>query len=48
MGEDGINTPLEIGGNMRDYGFEGFLDEVMVFDRALSGEEVKQIYDLQK
>jgi Concanavalin A-like lectin/glucanases superfamily len=43
-----VNTPLEIGGNMRDYGFEGFLDEVMIFDRALSPEEIKQIYDLQK
>ncbi len=44
-----VKTPLEIGGtHMADFGFEGLVDEVMVFDRALSGEEVKQIYDLQK
>ena len=27
---------------------DGLVDEVMIFDRALTGEEVKQIYDAQK
>ncbi|MFZ4397761.1 MAG: LamG domain-containing protein [Kiritimatiellia bacterium] len=28
--------------------FKGLLDDVMIFDRALSGEEVRQLYNLQK
>lgn len=44
-----VSTPLEIGGtSAADYGFEGLIDEVMIFDRALSDVEVKQIYDAQK
>ena len=29
-------------------GFNGIIDELMFFDRALSGDEVKQIYELQR
>jgi len=29
-------------------GFNGIIDELMVFDRALSGEEVRQLYDVQR
>jgi hypothetical protein len=28
--------------------FNGLIDEVMVYDRALAGNEVEQIYDAQK
>jgi hypothetical protein len=28
--------------------FKGIIDEVMIFDRALSAEEVKKLYDLQR
>jgi hypothetical protein len=28
--------------------YNGLLDEVMLFDRALSEEEIKQLYELQK
>ncbi|MEI6809785.1 MAG: LamG-like jellyroll fold domain-containing protein [bacterium] len=45
-----VGTNLEIGHNVlagnNNY-FEGWLDDIMVYDRALSGEEVKQIYSLQ-
>jgi hypothetical protein len=30
------------------YWGSGLIDEVMIFDRALSESEVKQIYDVQK
>jgi hypothetical protein len=44
-----VNTPLEVGGtSVADYGFEGLIDELMIFDRALSDVEVKQLYDAQK
>ncbi len=45
-----VRKPLEIGGtHMReDFGFEGFVDEVMVYNRGLSAGEVQQIYDAQK
>jgi hypothetical protein len=29
-------------------GFNGIIDELMFFDRVLSGDEVRQIYELQK
>ena len=28
--------------------FDGSIDEVMIYDRALSAEEVKALYDIQK
>ncbi len=28
--------------------FDGLIDEVMVFERALSGDEVQQLHDSQK
>jgi len=44
-----MKTSLEIGGTHRATdGFEGVVDEVMIFDRALSDAEVKQIYDALK
>jgi hypothetical protein len=44
-----VSTPLEVGGtSVADYGFEGVIDELMIFDRALSDIEVKQLYDAQK
>jgi hypothetical protein len=43
------STPVRIG---RGFGaaetLDGIIDEVMIFDRALSAEEVKQLYDSQK
>jgi hypothetical protein len=43
------STPVRIG---RGFGapetMDGIIDEVMIFDRALSPEEVKQLYDSQK
>lgn len=44
-----VNKPLEIGGtHVTDFGFEGLVDEVMVFDRALSSDAINQIHDAQK
>ncbi len=44
-----VSSPLEVGGtSVADYGFEGVIDELMIFDRALSDAEVKQLYDAQK
>jgi hypothetical protein len=40
-------APLTIGQAEGLY-VEGTIDEVMIFDRALSGDEVKQIYVVQK
>jgi hypothetical protein len=37
-------APLTIG-NAEDYFFKGRLDEVEIFDRALSASEIKSIYD---
>ncbi len=49
---DLVDSPFSIGrwktGNTYTYNFQGTIDEVMVFDRALSVDEVKQIYDAQK
>ncbi|MEI6219016.1 MAG: LamG domain-containing protein, partial [bacterium] len=47
---NGDATDLLIGGSSwADYlDFKGLIDEVMIFDRALSAEEVKQIYDAQR
>jgi len=52
---DGPDTKLVIGNmsrlpfiNWTDMFFNGFIDEVCIFDRALSGNEVKLIYDNQK
>ncbi len=44
-----VSAPLEIGGtSVADYGFEGLIDEVMIFDRALTDIEVKLLYDAGK
>jgi hypothetical protein len=37
-----------IGAESNGFTFSGEIDEVMVFDRALTEEEIRQIYDLQK
>jgi len=46
------NTPFGIGGTPEpsagNYGFEGLIDEVMIFNRALPLEEVKKLYEKQK
>jgi|GEM_PF-441191 len=46
------DIPLGIGGTSEPssskYGFEGLIDEVMIFDRALSAEEIKKLYEKQK
>jgi len=43
-------SPVQIGQNSeaRNTHFEGIIDEIMIFDRALSEKEIQQIYDLQK
>jgi hypothetical protein len=43
-------APVQIGQNSEfaSTHFSGMIDEVMIFDRALSDVEVKQIYDAQK
>jgi hypothetical protein len=51
-GDKTSRRPLEFGGSsgqgLKDYGFEGLIDEPMVFNRALSEKEIKQIYDSAK
>lgn len=46
------NRPLNLGrfgGNGRwAYDFKGMIDEAMIFDKPLSAEEVKRVYDLQR
>jgi hypothetical protein len=42
-----VNAPLTIGQAEGLY-VDGWLDEVMIFDRALTGDEVKQVYDARK
>ncbi|MEI6211236.1 MAG: hypothetical protein WCR06_06375 [bacterium] len=36
------------GGPRVNYSFQGLLDEVMVFNRALAEDEVEQLFELQK
>jgi len=40
-------TPFWIGDYSATYSWSGQIDEVMVFNRALSSSEIKQIYDSQ-
>jgi hypothetical protein len=40
-----IGRPANVDGS---HGFAGMIDEFMLFDRALSEEEVRQLYDAQK
>lgn len=40
--------PLRIGDNANCNFFKGMIDEVMIFNRALAGNEVKGLYDSQK
>jgi len=39
-------APLSIGGwaGQPENSFQGSIDEVMIFNRALSGEEIKKLY----
>ena len=43
-------STAEVGSSFGADGYwaNGLIDEVMVFDRALSEEDVRQIYDAQK
>jgi hypothetical protein len=41
-------APLRLGALPGCAGFTGLMDEVMIFNRALSDSEVRQIYDAQK
>ena len=46
---NGDATSLLIGGSSwGDLNFKGLIDEVMIFDRALTDKEVKQLHDAQK
>jgi len=48
-GLDVLKSFADIGNNgnqaSRDEGFNGIIDEVMIYERALSSEEVQQLYD---
>lgn len=39
------NSPLRIGCSDRSSAFQGSIDDVMIFDRALSSSEIKQLYE---
>ena len=43
------NSPITIGAyNSGDYYFSGSIDDVRIYNRALSEGEVKALYDLEK
>jgi hypothetical protein len=41
---DGTNSPFTIGGRPDDYSSQEYIDEVEVFDRALSASEIRDAY----
>lgn len=38
------STPLTLGADLSGYGWKGLMDEVVLYNRALSGAEVRQLY----
>ena len=42
---DGLNNPINIGASISSYFFNGKIDEVAIFNTALSSCDIKGIYD---
>ncbi len=39
-------TPMTLGGDPSHYGWKGRMDEFLLFDRALSGKQIRQLYTM--